>query len=142
MLLEALMHQAVSISRRIVAPTGLRIALHGAFREKWNFRSPRRVLELPPGTAEKQVDYMMCADLFPTGWRLNMTGSSEERADNSQSLLAIGRPLPKMDRWAGGLALRYGRHGPCPGGQAGYLWVPWHTSWSCQVLLFFRRTGS
>jgi transposase InsO family protein len=27
-----------------------------------------RVLKLPPDAAEKQVDYVMCADLFPTGW--------------------------------------------------------------------------
>lgn len=27
-----------------------------------------RVLKLPQDAAEKQVDVVMCADLFPTGW--------------------------------------------------------------------------
>lgn len=26
------------------------------------------VLKLPPDAGEKQVDYVMCADIFPTGW--------------------------------------------------------------------------
>jgi threonine dehydrogenase-like Zn-dependent dehydrogenase len=50
--------------------------------------------------------------------------------------------LRANDPGTGGGAFGFAHMGPWPGGQAEYLWMPWPTSWACQVLVFFNGRGA
>jgi len=53
-------------------------------------------LKLPPDAEEKQSDYVMCADIFPTGW--HATGQCPVKAYNRQlrDLIHAGRAKPSF----------------------------------------------